>query len=67
MPPLLSNLALGAQIAAGFFGEVFLANEDVLGEVAVKVFRQSPGQSATDWNARKADLVRADPGSLDSR
>ena len=57
MNGLRSNLQLGARIGSGYFGEVFLANDPVHGEVAAKVFRQQPGEPVADWQSRKAGLL----------
>jgi eukaryotic-like serine/threonine-protein kinase len=58
MNVLKSNLQLGAPIANGYFGDVHLARDDVHGEVAVKVLRSTPGESAVDWAARKKGLLQ---------
>jgi serine/threonine protein kinase len=58
MTGLKSNLQLGAKIGNGHFGDVHLATDDVHGDVAVKVLRQQPGESAADWLARKAGLLQ---------
>lgn len=57
MTALKSNLQLGASIGSGFFGEVFLAQDDVHGQVAVKVLMQTPGESSADWQERKKGLL----------
>jgi serine/threonine protein kinase len=54
---LRSNLVIGATLAAGHFGQVFLADDPVHGEVAVKVFRQQPMEPTGDWLLRKAGLL----------
>lgn len=58
MTGLTSNLKLGKQIGNGHFGDVFLANDDVHGEVAVKVLMQQPGETSADWQTRKQGLLR---------
>ena len=58
MTALKSNLQLGSQIGSGHFGGVHLAKDDVHGDVAVKVLRQRPGESAVEWKTRKDNLLR---------
>ena len=58
MARLKSNLQLSSKIGEGFFGEVYAANDDVHGEVAVKVLRQNPSESAADWQIRREGLLR---------
>jgi eukaryotic-like serine/threonine-protein kinase len=53
-----SNLVLGPRIGGGHFGDVHSGQDDVHGSVAVKVLRQQPGESAADWAARKAGLLK---------
>jgi serine/threonine protein kinase len=53
-----SNLKLGAKIGSGHFGDVYLAKDNVHGDVAVKVLRQQPGETAADWLERKAGLLQ---------
>jgi eukaryotic-like serine/threonine-protein kinase len=57
MNSLRSNLVIGAPLAAGHFGQVFLADDLVHGQVAVKVFRQQPMEATGDWLLRKAGLL----------
>lgn len=57
MTGLRSNLTLGKQIGEGGFGKVHLAQDEVHGEVAVKVFRQEAQESTAEWLARKAGLL----------
>ena len=58
MSDLKSNLKLGRKIGKGHFSVVHLATDDVHGDVAVKVLRQQPGESATEWLARKDGLLQ---------
>jgi eukaryotic-like serine/threonine-protein kinase len=58
MNQLKSNLQIGRSIGAGWFGEVHLGQDDVQGIVAVKIFRQQPTESDTEWDRRKAALLR---------
>lgn len=57
MTKLESNLSIGAKLDAGHFGEVFLATDDVQGEVAAKILKQQAGESLADWQARKSGLL----------
>lgn len=57
MHGLRSNLVLGGRIGVGHFGEVLSANDPVHGQVAVKVLRQQPMETAAAWQARKAGLL----------
>jgi serine/threonine protein kinase len=52
-----TNLALGARIGAGYFGAVHLATDPVHDQVAVKVIRQDPQETAAAWTSRKANLL----------
>jgi eukaryotic-like serine/threonine-protein kinase len=52
-----SNLQLGGKLGSGFFGDVHAGHDDTHGDVAVKVMRQQPGETAADWQARKAGLL----------
>jgi eukaryotic-like serine/threonine-protein kinase len=53
-----SNLILGVRIGGGHFGDVHSGQDDVHGNVAVKVLRQHLGESAGDWATRKASLLK---------
>lgn len=57
MARLQSNLRVGAFIASGGYGDVHLGDDDIHGEVAVKIFRQFPDESLADWKARKDTLL----------
>ena len=57
MANFTSNLILGQKIANGHFGDVHLADDDIHGEVAVKIPRQWPGKSDADWQVRRAALL----------
>jgi eukaryotic-like serine/threonine-protein kinase len=52
-----SDLVLGAEISAGFFGKVFHAVDPVRGNVAVKILHQYPGEPDADWLVRKTTLL----------
>lgn len=53
-----SNLQIGAKIGNGHFGEVHHGDDPVHGSVAVKIFRQAPGELEADWKARKDQLLQ---------
>ena len=57
MATLKSGLKIGKQIGAGFFGKVYLAEDEAHGTVAVKVLTPKPEWSAADWLARKSGFV----------
>jgi serine/threonine-protein kinase len=57
MTSLVSGLKIGRKIGSGHFGEVFLGEDEVHGEVAVKVLTRAMGESAGDWAKRKAGLL----------
>ena len=58
MTTLKSNLKLGKSIGSGHFGEVFLADDEVHGVVAVKVLERRPGETLIMWDTRKAGLLQ---------
>mgnify|MGYP001213529409 CR=1 FL=1 len=53
-----TTLNIGPQIGAGHFGTVHEGTDHVLGRVAVKVMRKEPTEQDTEWQTRKADLLR---------
>lgn len=53
-----TNLHIGTKIGGGYFGEVFLAKDDLRGEVAVKKLTQRPGEPDGEWLARKDSILR---------
>jgi len=55
---LVSNLAQGPRIGAGHYGEVYLAIDDVHGEVAVKVLTRLPEEDDSAWSQRRDGLLR---------
>jgi eukaryotic-like serine/threonine-protein kinase len=57
MSDFTSELKLGKEIASGFFGKVFIADDPVRGTVAVKRLHQFSGESDADWNVRKETLL----------
>jgi serine/threonine-protein kinase len=54
---LISGLKIGRKLGNGHFGEVFLGEDEVHGDVAVKVMRRDPGESDVEWDKRKAGLL----------
>jgi serine/threonine-protein kinase len=58
MNDFTSGLKLGKEIASGFFGKVFIADDPARGEVAVKRLHQYAGESDADWNVRKETLLQ---------
>ena len=57
MTVMRTSLTLGTKIGQGQFGEVFLGQDAVQGEVAVKVLTQQPSETAADWQLRKDGLL----------
>lgn len=53
----LPSLTLGKKLGNGYFGEVFLGQDNVHGQIAVKVLSRDPHESATAWEARKLGLL----------
>ncbi|WP_026607561.1 serine/threonine-protein kinase [Methylocapsa acidiphila] len=58
MTVLTSNLKMGTHIGSGHFGDVFLANDPVHGEVAVKVIARDATESPEEWQKRKDNLLK---------
>ena len=54
---LKSALRLGAKIGAGFFGQVYLGEDEAHGTVAVKVLTPKAHWSAEEWEERKKGFV----------
>lgn len=54
----LSDLQPGPQIGAGSFGQVLRGLDPVHGDVAIKVFSQTPFETVHQWNARATDALR---------
>jgi len=60
MATVVPALAVGAKLGNGFFGEVFLGEDNVHGRVAVKVLARKPGQADNDWiNCKTSFLAEA--------
>jgi serine/threonine-protein kinase len=57
MTDLRSNLQLFRPIGRGHFGEVWLGQDDVHGQVAVKVFTRMDGELDMDWGRRREGLL----------
>lgn len=57
MSDLVSGLQLANKIDNGHFGEVYLGQDEVHGEVAVKVLSRKPGHSDADWSALKSGFL----------
>jgi serine/threonine protein kinase len=53
----VSKLKLGKQLGKGHFGDVFLGDDPVHGEVAVKVMSRKAGEADADWIKRKDGLL----------
>lgn len=52
-----SGLELGEHLGAGHFGEVYLGEDQVHGQVAVKVLSRKPEDSDDDWKEYKAGFL----------
>lgn len=60
MATVVPALTLGAKLGSGFFGEVFLGQDSVHGQVAVKVLARKDGQPDDDWlNCKTSFLAEA--------
>jgi serine/threonine-protein kinase len=57
MAVLKSGLKIGEKIGAGFFGQVFLGEDEAHGVVAVKVLTPKPEWSSETWEERKKGFV----------
>jgi serine/threonine-protein kinase len=57
MSDFTSGLKLGKEIANGFFGKVFIAEDPALGKVAVKKLHQHVGESDARWAIRQETLL----------
>ena len=57
MSSLISSLKIGTKIGNGHFGDVFLAEDEVHGKVAVKVLQRASGESDSGWAQRKVGLL----------
>ncbi len=57
MATVVPALQLGKKLGNGHFGEVFLGQDSVHGEVAVKVLARKPGQDDAEWHAYKTSFL----------
>jgi serine/threonine protein kinase len=57
MATVVPALQVGKKLGNGHFGEVFLGQCSVHGEVAVKVLARQPGELETAWDARKKGFL----------
>jgi serine/threonine-protein kinase len=57
MTNLISGLKIGPKIGSGHFGEVFLGQDEIHGEVAVKVLTRAPSETDSAWQQRKDGLL----------
>jgi serine/threonine protein kinase len=57
MMQLTSDLRIGTQIGAGYFGDVHLGADEIHGRVAVKIYRSLDDESPAEWLNRKRWLL----------
>ena len=57
MPPVVPDLVIGKKLGNGHFGEVFLAQDSVHGQVAVKVMSRKLGQTDDVWDKFKKGFL----------
>lgn len=57
MASVLPALTLGKKLGSGHFGEVFLGQDNVHGQIAVKVLSRDPKESPAQWDVRKLGLL----------
>ena len=57
MTTYINGLVMGREIGAGHYGKVYLANDPVHGEVAVKVLSRFPGELDEKWYPRREGLL----------
>ncbi|MEM6385658.1 MAG: serine/threonine-protein kinase [Pseudomonadota bacterium] len=57
MSKFKSNLAIGKKIDNGHFGEVHMADDDVHGQVAVKIIRRDPNEDDATWQNMKKEFM----------
>jgi len=58
MASVVPALTLGKKLGNGHFGEVFLGQDNVHGQIAVKVLSRDPTESPAEWDARKLGLLK---------
>jgi serine/threonine protein kinase len=57
MATIVPALQIGKKIGAGHFGEVYLGQDCVHGQVAVKVLSRKPSQTDAEWDAHKTSFL----------
>jgi serine/threonine-protein kinase len=57
MAKIVPALQVGKKLGNGHFGEVFLGQDSVHGEVAVKVLARKPGQTDAMWDNHKVSFL----------
>ncbi|QDI02529.1 serine/threonine protein kinase [Xanthomonas cerealis pv. cerealis] len=57
MANVVPALQVGPKLGAGHFGVVYLGNDSVHGEVAVKVLERKNGQDDASWDTHKASFL----------
>jgi eukaryotic-like serine/threonine-protein kinase len=57
MASVIPALHVGAKLGNGHFGEVFLGQDSVHGQVAVKVLARKPGHSDHEWSKYKTGFL----------
>ncbi|KWO10356.1 serine/threonine protein kinase [Burkholderia cepacia] len=57
MAKIVPALQVGKKLGNGHFGEVFLGQDSVHGQVAVKVLARKLGQSDTEWDVHKEGFL----------
>jgi len=57
MSSVIPALRLGGKLGAGYFGEVFLGQDSIHGDVAVKVLVRNPSDDETKWRAFKEKFL----------
>ena len=57
MATVIPALKIGSKLGSGHFGDVFLGQDSVHGEVAVKILSRRAGESDLAWLARRAGLL----------
>ncbi len=57
MAGVVPALQIGQKLGAGHFGVVYLGNDSIHGEVAVKVLERKAGQDDAEWDLHKASFL----------
>jgi serine/threonine protein kinase len=58
MTVLVTGLQMGAMLGAGHYGEVYLAEDPVHGQVAAKILRRLAGEPDHEWHPRRNGLLQ---------